>query len=186
MGNIYPDVVGGLNSTFRYKGFNLSVLLDYSFGATLFSWPNYAMKGTGTTIESLYGRTEEYGGVSYYINGIGQNIPWSGEVAPAESVDGLIYHDGIILEGVQEDQANPNSQVYTINEEIVSAFEYYNSNYVFWTGTQHLNAVDDKYKNDYIKLREISLSYKLPRKFVRKFGMKKASINLFARNLGYH
>lgn len=186
VGNIYPDIVGGFTSNLNYKGFNLTMMIDYSFGATLYSWPNYALKGTGTSMESLEGRDEAHGGLAYYIDADGNNIPWDhNQAAPAESVDGYVYHDGIVLEGVQEDNSNPDEPVYTKNETIVSAASYYYNNFVFWTNGQLLDAVNDKYDNDYIKLREVSLSYKFPQKITSKLSMKKLSVGVFARNLGY-
>ncbi len=186
VGNIYPNVMGGVSTDFNYKGFRLSALVDYSFGATLFSWKNYVLKGTGTSIESLPGRTEEYGGLAYYVDDVGNNVTWDhNQAAPSASSNGLVYHDGIMIEGVVEDATNPNNVTYKENDVIVSAGDYYYTNYVYWTGGQLLDAVNDKYKNDYIKLREISLGYTVPQRIVRKLKLQKLAINLFARNLGY-
>jgi TonB-linked SusC/RagA family outer membrane protein len=37
----YPDVIGGLSNTFTYKGFDLDILITYSFGGNLFDYPGY-------------------------------------------------------------------------------------------------------------------------------------------------
>ena len=58
---------------------------------------------------------------------------------PANAKDGLIYHDGIIAEGVKEDGSK--------NDIVVSAADYYNSRYNV-TGSE-----DNLYDNTYIKLR---------------------------------
>jgi hypothetical protein len=37
----YPDVIGGLSNTLGFKGFDLDVLLTYSFGGNMFDYPGY-------------------------------------------------------------------------------------------------------------------------------------------------
>jgi TonB-linked SusC/RagA family outer membrane protein len=37
----YPDVIGGLSNTLNYKGFDLDILITYSFGGNLFDYPGY-------------------------------------------------------------------------------------------------------------------------------------------------
>ncbi|KPK84559.1 MAG: hypothetical protein AMS27_09505, partial [Bacteroides sp. SM23_62_1] len=37
----YPDLIGGLSNTFSFKGFDLDVLVTYSFGGNLFDYPGY-------------------------------------------------------------------------------------------------------------------------------------------------
>jgi hypothetical protein len=37
----YPDVIGGLSNTLSYKGFDLDLLITYSFGGNLFDYPGY-------------------------------------------------------------------------------------------------------------------------------------------------
>jgi TonB-linked SusC/RagA family outer membrane protein len=56
LGNVTPDWTGGVNFAFKYKGFDLSTLVDAKMGGDLFSmtymWGRYA----GTLDETLYGR----------------------------------------------------------------------------------------------------------------------------------
>ena len=37
----YPDVIGGLSNTLNYKGFDLDIMITYSFGGNLFDYPGY-------------------------------------------------------------------------------------------------------------------------------------------------
>jgi TonB-linked SusC/RagA family outer membrane protein len=37
----YPDVIGGLSNTLSYKGFDLDILITYSFGGNMFDYPGY-------------------------------------------------------------------------------------------------------------------------------------------------
>ncbi|MEQ6120712.1 SusC/RagA family TonB-linked outer membrane protein [Reichenbachiella sp. MALMAid0571] len=189
MGNIYPSLLGGFSTNLSYKGFNLGFFLDYSYGATVYNFADYVLKGTGTTVQSLPGRNEKYGGLAYYIDeDTSEKVPWQhDQTAPANAMDGLLYHDGMIVNGVQEDASDPENPVYTENDVIVSASEYYGSDnkFIFTTGGQVLDGVNTRYNNDYIKIREITLSYAFPRTFVQKISLQNLSVSLFARNLGY-
>ncbi len=190
-GNIYPDFLGGLSTNLSYKRFNLGIFLDYSYGATLYNFKDYVLKGTGASVESLAGRNEAYGGLAYYIDEItGEYIPWDhSQSAPAGAEDGLVYHDGIIVDGVQEiiDNTDPLNPIvsYEENDQIVSANDYYTANYIFSTGAEALDGVSNRYDNDYIKIRELSLSYRFPPSVLDKLNLQNLSISLFARNLGY-
>jgi hypothetical protein len=71
---------------------------------------------------------------------------------------------------------------YVDNDIIVSAYDYYSSFiHDVSTGFQP----DNLFKNDYIKLREISVSYTVPQKFVEKIRLQKVTVSLIARNLFY-
>jgi iron complex outermembrane receptor protein len=187
VGNIYPNFLGGLSSDLTFKGFNLGVFLDYSYGATVFNFSDYVMKGTGTTVQSLPGRNEKHGGIAYYIeDASGEKIRWEhDQAAPPGARDGLVYHDGIIIDGVQEDLTDIDNPIYTENDVIVSASDYYYSNYVYWTGGQLLDGINSRYDNDYIKIREISLSYSFPKAVARKLQLQRLSAAVFGRNIGY-
>ena len=83
--------------------------------------------------------------------------------------DGLIYHDGIIAEGVKEDGSK--------NDIVVSAADYYNSRYNV-TGSE-----DNLYDNTYIKLRELKLSYRVPEKIYSKLGLQNLNVSFVGSNL---
>jgi iron complex outermembrane receptor protein len=44
---------------------------------------------------------------------------------------------------------------------------------------------DALYRNDYIKLRELSIGYTLPKQWSEKVKMQKVTVSLIARNLFY-
>ncbi len=47
VGKAYPDMIGGLNNSFSFKGIGLDFLFTYSFGGNLFDYPGYFMHGDG-------------------------------------------------------------------------------------------------------------------------------------------
>ena len=185
IGNAFPNFVGGILSNFSYKGLTFNATIDYSFGATLFSWTNYWMLYNGISMASLEGRDEEHGGIAYYINNKDEKVRLNShsDNAPSESKDNRVYHDGMILPGVVESTDANGNYTYTKNETITTAQEYY-SVFARWTD-EAMNAQDRKFKNDYIKIRELGLTYNVPRSISEKLKLQNLRVTLFARNLWY-
>lgn len=182
-GNITDKVFGGLMSDFFFKGFNFHVGVDYKFGGNLFSYSNYYLMGMGITKESLKYRDEDHGGLAYYINKNGNNVAWQhNQAAPAESSDGRVYHDGVITPGVVRSGGTDTNPEYAENKKIISASSYYSS-YIHDMSQDF--QPDNLYKNNYVKLRELSISYIIPKKLVSIAGIQKLSVSLNARNLFY-
>lgn len=44
VGKAVPDVLGGITNTFRYKDFDLSFMISYQFGASMFDYPGYFLQ----------------------------------------------------------------------------------------------------------------------------------------------
>ncbi len=181
--NVNPKVFGGLYSDFFFKGFNFHVGLDYKFGGTIFSYTNNYLMGTGVIKASLPGRDEAAGGLAYYIdNANGAKVKWEhNKPAPSNARDGIVYHDGIVLDGVKEVVSGGITK-YEKNDVIIAAPAYYQS-YINDLGTSW--PPDRLFKNDYIKLREISIEYQLPKKVSDMLKLQKLSLTAAARNLGY-
>lgn len=171
-GSAAPKFIGGFSNTFRYKDFSLNVHIDGSFGGKLLSFTNNYLKASGAGKESLWGRDEEYGGLPYYIDkNTNQKIALDnhGSSAPANALDGRVRHDGIVVNGVD---ANGNK-----NEIIVSAADYYNNRY------NKAGSEDNLYDNTYIKLRELKLSYRVPKNIVSRIGLQNLNVSLVGSNL---
>ena len=180
MGNVHPNFLGGLNTTFGYKGFRVYAHFDYSFGSTMYSETNQWMYYNGTSKNSLNNRDEAHGGLAYYIDNNEKRIATShNATAPADSKDGRIYHDGIILPGVKQ---MPDGS-YQPNDVIAPVSGYYGT-FVSWAG-EAINALDLKFKNDYIKLREVAVSYRIPSSVTKKMKMENLTLSLYGRNLAY-
>lgn len=173
--NINPSFIGGFNTSFYYKNFNINLGFDYKFGGALLSMSNYYLIGNGLSKESLPYRDEKHGGLAYYINEQNVKVPCEhNTTAPAGAKDNQVYHDGLILNGVKEDGSK--------NDIILSAYEYYS------TFIHDMSAdlqPDNIYKNDYIKFREIGISYTIPKRIVEKAKLQKVTLTATARNLFY-
>ena len=182
-GNVNTKVYGGVYSDFFIKGFNIHLGVDYKFGGTLFSYSNNYLTGNGVTKSTLQGRDQEHGGMAYYIEtGSNKKIVWDhSKAAPANAVGGLVYHDGMILDGVKATTANGVTK-YEKNDIIVAAPTYYQS-YISDNSTGWPS--DRLFKNDYIKLREVALDYTIPRKFSDRLHLQKVTLTAGIRNLFY-
>ena len=102
LGYFTPDWTGALNNTFSYKNLSLSVLIDASFGASLYS--SSAATGTraGVYAGTVFGRSAEFGGLT-----------WTDS-------NGNSRDDGMIFDGINENTGRPN-------DVKISAENYYNA-----------------------------------------------------------
>ena len=175
-GNINPDFMGGLFSDFEYKSFKFGFGLDYKFGGTFLSYSNYYLLGNGQVKETLKYRDEAHGGLAYYVDNSGKRVKTTHDgTVPSGNTDTRIYHDGLILDGVRQVDGQ-----YVPNDIILTSQEYWSS---FIHDMSEWFQPDYLYKNDYIKLRELYVSYTLPSKIVDKMKLQKVVLSLNARNL---
>lgn len=177
--NVMPDVFGGLMTDLYYKGFSVHLAADYKFGGRVFSMSNYYLIGNGVVTQSLPYRDEEHGGLAYYLDAQDKKVPWNhNQPAPAGAKNGIVYHNGMILPGVKQ-----TNNGYASNDILVSSTDYYSSNIMDNQAGYYYP--DNLYKNDYIKMREVALSYTLPAKITRSIKMEKVTLTASARNLFY-
>jgi len=177
LGNSQPDIMGGIFTDFYYKNFNVHVGLDFSYGGRVISMSNYYLLASGTVKETLANRDESKGGLAYYIAD-GKKIKWEHNKATPNGE--TLYHDGMILNGVMWDE---ESKTYVKNENIGSTQSYWRQ---LWHDNDNSYLQPDFiYKNNYIKLREISLAYTLPKKISDAIKLQKVTFSLTARNLFY-
>ena len=173
LGKFTPDWTGGISNTFSYRSLSLSFLIDASVGGSIFSNTNKTGKYTGVLANTLSGRDAEHGGLWYYTDAMGNNVRLPESPSYSVSSDGLyyaqvngqstrVYQDGIMVEGVTESGSK--------NEEVVSAEKYYHRIYSI--------AEANVYDASYVKLREVALSYRLPRLWTQKLHLQEASYSL--------
>jgi iron complex outermembrane receptor protein len=168
--------VGGLLNSFTYKNFTLDVNIDYSYGGYLMPTGVNWMISRGLTEESLNYSTNERGGLTYYMDGgKGVQVPNSSTAGPAGQ---QLFRDGMLMDGIAPDGS--------ANTNVISQAGYYNMTYN-WGGPQYSSSRYELYiqKNDYVKLREVSLAFNVPSSYAAKIGATKLSLSLFGRNLFY-
>jgi TonB-linked SusC/RagA family outer membrane protein len=100
LGYFTPDWTGALNTAFSYRGLSLSVLIDASFGASLYSSSARTGIWTGVYANTVLGRSTEFGGLT-----------WTDD-------EGNVRDDGVVFQGVNVNTGQPN-------DVIISAQDYY-------------------------------------------------------------
>jgi len=176
-GNAMPKAVGGFINNFSYKNFNLDVLMDFRLGGSVMPTGINWMTSRGLTEESLNYMDAAHGGLSYYqtkdASGNIIGVATSGNTGPNGET---VYHDGMLMDGKLADGTN--------NSNIISQATYYNGTYN-WGGPQYSQSRYELYvqKNNYIKMREISLGYRLPASVASKLKAKNIQLSAFGRNL---
>jgi len=177
VGNVTPDIVGGIGNYVEYKNFFVDFTIDFNLGSEVMSIARQYMKGAGMFEETLQYRDAEHGGIQYYVNADGKKIA-DVSTAPAGA---KIFNDGLILPGVKPDG--------TPNDVVVDAANFYLNTYTWganpaW-GIPYSRYDDAVVKNDYVKFRELSIGYSFPTNIAKKVGCNSLRISLVGSNLFY-
>lgn len=164
-GKFSPDWIGGIYNTFSYKGFSLGFLVDASVGGHIFAGTNSTGSYTGVLASTLPGRDAAHGGLTYHYAG---NNTGTNAVAGAGAGAEVTYDDGMVYKGVTADGK--------ANAQIISASKYYKAP----------RNIEEQYiyRSDYVKLREVRLSYRLPATWLqRTHFFTDATLSAVGRNL---
>ncbi|MGE4287050.1 MAG: SusC/RagA family TonB-linked outer membrane protein [Salinivirgaceae bacterium] len=161
IGDVNPDWNMGIRNSFKYKDISLSFLIDIQKGGDVFSLDMWYGVATG-----LY---EETAGPNDLGNEMRDPIVWNdpnnmtkeGGYAPNS---GGIIADGVLADGsenwVRWNQENYGAGGYAVDP---------NARYV--------------YDASYVKLRELMITYDLPKAFINKMHIANASVSLVGSNL---
>ena len=186
IGDINPKFLGSLSTNLRWKDLRLSVSLDGRWGGYVASFNNKYGTQLGNTESSLQWRDSAHGGMTYTSH-------W----------DGKTYHDGMIPEGIfptgtQIDM--PGGTKYTVGTGAYETGETFKelmdkgivepihgTSYNFLRNAWDIGVVNDAWfeKLNYVALREVSLSYSLPKNIASKIGAKGINLTATGRNLCY-
>jgi iron complex outermembrane receptor protein len=176
-GNVMPKFIGGFINSFTYKNLTLDVTMDYRYGGVVMPTGINWMTSRGLTEESIKYMDTEHGGLTYYNNG-DHNVQLATGATTGPSGE-KVYHDGMLLPGVQVDGS--------VNDHVVSQADYYWTVYN-WGGPQYSpNTRYDLYikENSYVKLRELSIGYNFSKTILKKIGFSKLQLSAYGRNLFY-
>jgi TonB-linked SusC/RagA family outer membrane protein len=180
MGNIQPKAIGGFINNFSYQNFNLNMVIDFRYGGQIVSQALLYGTGAGLYKNSLYGRDAQNGGIAYYQDQSTGKFVKAGQGSTAGPNGEKIYNDGMILKGNGAD-GKPN-------EVIIDAPNYYLNTYSWgsWPGSGSYSTYEGAvFNNDFVKMRELSLSYSLPVKLRSKVKAQNFVISVYGRNLFY-
>ncbi|MCL1933555.1 MAG: SusC/RagA family TonB-linked outer membrane protein, partial [Candidatus Azobacteroides sp.] len=178
VGNALPKMVGGFATTLVYKNVALDVSFDYRIGGAVMNMPYQYMMGQGAIKESLKYHDGEKAGLTYYFDATPDRnvIPFTGAQGPNGE---RIYDNGIILNGVTAD-GKPNTQMIPGDQWL-----YYTYNWGGYDPTDVTYYSHGVFDNTYVKCRELSIAYNIPRSALSKINCKSLQLSVFGRNLFY-
>jgi len=153
IGDTNPDWLMGITNTINYKSWSFSFLIDVQQGGSVFSLDQYYGQATGLYPESAY------------INDLGNPVRNT-----IENGGGFI-NPGVVNTGTDE---NP---VYVPNTTRVDASEFGQFGYAAYPQSEFV------YDASYVKLRQASLSYTLPSKFLDNTFMTGLQFTVTGSNL---
>ena len=160
-GNAMPKVVGGLGLSATYKGFGLDVMTDFRFGGYI---ANNCYRYTMTT--GVNPDTENREGEGF--------LPYTYK-------NGVTKNTGIILDGVVSD----GNGGWKENDKVIAYDDYITSKTAWGIAPGVPNGTYDFFKNNWWKLREISLSYNFTRNVIKSDFVKNLTLSVYGRNLFY-
>lgn len=159
LGNASWDWTGGVYTNFSYKNLSLSAVFDVKVGADLYSMSARAAHETGKSLATLAGRDEWYKSeearqAAGYAKDSPDWTPTGGFVAPGviDNGDGTYRDNDIVI--------NPEKYWMNVCRNAPSMFIYDNS---------------------YVKCREITLSYTLPKTWLKNV-VSNLTVSFVARN----
>ncbi len=178
LGSVQPKFFFGHTQTFSYKNFDANLQIDGRVGGVMYS-SSYALgMSRGNLKESLRFRDAASGGVerlgsdgNKYFNGVIPDVIFDQNTTVVSDLTG----QNIDLSGMSfEDAVNAG------HLSPVHVGAYYQSTYG-WAKNLDTSTFD----NTWIALREVSLGYTLPKKWVNKAYVQNLRLGFTARNLCY-
>lgn len=164
LGKGLPDWSAGLTNRFSYKGITFQFLLDMKFGMDVYSMTNSVAAGKGLLDVTTEGR-DAYNAARDLAAANDPNFNQSTYVATA----GYIA-DAVVNTGTAD---NPK---YVKNSTPVDPQSY-------WTNVAENTPAPFIYDASYIKLREVSLGYTIPKSVFAGSKISSIYFSAFARNL---
>lgn len=175
IGNITPHFSGGISNMLSYKNLSLSFSVGFSVGGDVFSKTNKYGMDNGQFENTTEGRDSWYAATSAEEL-MGRKGLYNEDGTPmldedenqmfAESSESVGYvADGVLADGT-ENARGVDPQIYFHQRK--------------WGGIAEL----DIYDASYVKLRDLTLNYNLPKRWFGEDGfLKQATVSLVGRNL---
>lgn len=179
IGDINANFRAGLSNDFSYKSWSLNVLFDAKIGGDMAMSSIRSGTHTGVLPNTLFGRDAEHGGITW-----------------TSKYDGITYDDGMIIDGVfakGQKVTLPNGSSADVGG--MTFKEAYEAGLVepthapqfYYRYASSSTGVTDFWirKSSWIALRQLMLTYNLPRDVASKLKVNGISVSLIGRDLGY-
>ena len=194
VGNYNPDFIMGLQSSLSYKNLSLNLTFDWRSGG------QYMSQTSRYLVEDGYGQQILDNLVNPGIPEAGPELrQWvldhadeliyaenfqsiggpPGDGGFAENLGGTVVYDGIFNAGVVGSHDDDGNFIldYENLGDVGTNFIPFSVANPWDFGTPHMH------DSDYVKLREIAISYDMPKKFVTRMGVDNLSFSLYSRNI---
>ncbi len=161
-----PDWEGAFNTSLRYKDWSFAMAWDGKVGGHIYSQSHHKMCEQGHLAETLNGRKP---GTSLYLD---INDP---EVIALFKAQKITPIEGVycIAPGVVDN----GDGTYSPNQKLVTLESYYKEYYRIG------NVETNTFNSSYLKLREVRIDYKLPKKWLKNTFIANATVGVYGRNL---
>lgn len=159
VGNSNPDLIYGLENSFSYGNFNLRFLVDGRLGGLMYSTTNQKMWWGGThpgTVNQF--RDDANESKSTYV---GKGVVVTGGEAVYDSNGDLVSDTRTFA---------PNTQGVNYIQYMTNTSNGVNTNYNY-------------YSQSFLKLREVTLTWRVPARFLKGRLFRSADISAVGRNL---
>lgn len=162
VGKLTPDLVWGITNTFKYKNITLSCTIDGRVGGISFSRTHQMLmnSGAGKDTDTKWRYDEVVNGKLTYI---GQGV---------KVVSGSVTYD-------PDGNVISDDRVFAPNDIVVS-YEAYISKYHDSTSRPSAQNVLDE---TFFKVRNLSITYDLPKSWCNSLKLKSASVGVTGQNL---
>ena len=164
-GNTQPDFTAGISNTFTYKNLSLNVLFDGSFGGVTQDRYERDLWRAGGHPDAIHPE-RELSNIAY----VNQTDPKTMQIEGVSIASGDVTYDpdGNILEDTR------------VFEPSIFKVDY--QNWASGYKADWPSVIKDK---TFVKLREVTLTYRFPSKLLDKTFLDAATISLIGRNLFY-
>ena len=173
LGTMMEDYLASTTQQFSYKNFSLSFQIDAKIGGLMASGTHQYGSANGSFANSLFGRDEASGGVTY------------------TDASGAVKHDGIIPDGVLNDGLVSNgvdlggmTYADAVAQGLlkpIPAYAYYENLSQWSSGIREYSV----FENSWVALREVTVGYNIPTKYLQRLKINTLSLNVTGRNLAY-
>ncbi len=173
LGSMMEDFLTSTRQELSYKNFSLGFQIDAKIGGLMASGTHQYGSANGSFANSLFGRDAASGGVTY------------------TDVNGVVQHDGIIPDGVLNDGLKSNgvdlggmTYADAVKQGLlkpIPAYAYYENLSQWSSGIREYSV----FENSWVALREVTVGYTVPSKYLSKLKINTLSLNLTGRNIAY-
>ncbi len=161
-----PDWEGAFNTSLRYKDWSFAMAWDGKVGGHIYSQSHHKMCEQGHLAETLNGRKP---GTSLYLDINDPDVLALFKAQKITPIEGVYC----IAPGVVDN----GDGTYSPNQKLVTLESYYKEYYRIG------NVETNTFNSSYLKLREVRIDYKLPKKWLKNTFIANATVGVYGRNL---